>query len=74
MEHHPDVSTDGNSVLPESQEDPNERWSEGWTQEELLIEGETMVGEGAVKDQTILAVVFSGLTGLPDCVLTMAVA
>lgn len=63
MEHRLDVFTDGNSVLPESQEDSDERWSEGWTWEELLIEGETMVGQGAVKDQTVLAVVVDEVMG-----------
>ena len=50
MEHCPDISTDGDSILPESQEDPDERWSKGWTWEELLIKGEAAVGEGAIKN------------------------
>ena len=44
-------------MLAEPQEDPNERWAEGWTWEQLLVERETTIIKGAVKDQAMFAIV-----------------
>lgn len=52
-----DVSADGNSVLPGSKEDKDERRPKFWTWKELLVEGKTVVCEGIVKVQTNLAIV-----------------
>ena len=57
MEHGPDISADGDSMLAEPQEDPDERWAEGWTWEKLLIERETTTIKGAVKNQTMFPIV-----------------
>ena len=56
MEHGFNVSTDGNLVLPETEEDSKKGRPKGWTREQLCIQALILIGKGTIKHNAVLSI------------------